>query len=336
MTTNRQWIFTSRPQGMVSAANFEYRETPLADAPLQTGDVLVRNQMFSLIPAQRTWMNADSEYFPPIPLGAPVTAVAAGEVIKSANPALPVGTRVSGLTAWEDFTLIKGERMTVSPLPEGVDLIQALSVFGGNAMTGYLGLMKVGLPKAGETVVVTGAAGSTGATVVQTARLKGCKVIGIAGGPEKCKWLREVCHVEAIDYKNENVAERLKALAPKGVDVFFDNVGGVIMQDVIDQMALHGRVALCGQISQYNTPGPAVGPRDMFRLISQRLRVQGFLVSDLMAHRPEALADLQQWVKDGKFAYKADVREGFKKLPTTYAELFTGGNDGTLLLRADA
>jgi NADPH-dependent curcumin reductase CurA len=333
MTTNRQWILRNRPREMVSAANFEYRETPQTDIALQSGDVLVRNQVFSLIPAQRTWMNEESEYFPPIPLGMPVTAVAAGEVVKSANPNLPVGARVSGLTAWEDFTLVKGDRMTVSPLPEGVALSDALSVFGGNALTGYLGLMKIGQPKAGETVVVTGAAGSTGSIAVQTARLKGCRAIGIAGGPTKCNWLREACHVEAIDYKNENVSERLKALAPNGVDVFFDNVGGTIMQDVIDQMAMYGRVAVCGQISNYNKPGPAPAQRDMFRVISHRLRIQGFIVNDLMAHRAEALADLHAWVKEGKLAHKTDMREGFKNLPTTYAELFTGGNDGTLLLR---
>ena len=240
MTINRQWIFASRPQGMVGPANFEYRETPLSDAPLQTGDVLVRNKTFSLIPAQRTWMNADSEYFPPIPVGAAVSAPATGEVVQSANPRFPVGTRVTGLTRWEDYSLIKADRLTISPLPADMDLLDALSVFGGNALTAYLGLLKIGEPQPGETVVVSGAAGSTGSMAVQIARIVGCKAIGIAGGPAKCEWLRTAAKVEAIDYKNENVAERLRALAPNGVNVFFDNVGGVIMQDVIDQMAMHG------------------------------------------------------------------------------------------------
>ena len=336
MTINRQWIFASRPQGMVSAANFEYRETPLSDAPLQPGDVLVRNKIFSLIPAQRTWMNADSVYFPPIPIGAAVTGPAAGEVVKSENPQFPVGTAVSGLLAWEDYTLVKSNRMMISALPTDVALTDALSIFGGNALTAYLGLLKIGQPKDGETVVVTGAAGSTGSMAVQIARIKGCKAIGIAGGTEKCTWLREACKVEAIDYKNENVAERLKALAPKGVDVFFDNVGGSIMQDVIEQMAMHGRAALCGQISHYNSPTPAPGPRDMMRVVTHRLRLQGFIGGDLMADRKAAMDDLRQWAKEGKLAHKTDLRSGFENVPRTYGALFTGGNDGTLLLRIDA
>ncbi len=334
MAINRQWIFASRPHGMVGPDNFEYRETPLSDAPLEPGDVLVRNRTFSLIPAQRTWMNADSEYFPPIAVGAAVSAPASGEVVQSANPAFPVGTRVVGLTRWEDYSLIKADRLTISRLPPDIELLDALSVFGGNALTAYLGLLKIGEPKPGETVVVSGAAGSTGSIAVQVARIVGCTAIGIAGGPAKCEWLRTEARVEAIDYKNENVAERLRALAPGGVNVFFDNVGGVIMQDVIDQMAMHGRVAVCGQIAHYNT-GAAPGPRNMFRVVSHRLRIQGFIASDLMADRGEALRHLQQWATDGQLAYKTDVRSGFKNLPTVFGELFTGGNDGTLILTVD-
>src|SRR5262249_25545457 len=158
----RQWIFASRPQGMVGPANFEYRETPLSNAPLQTGDVLVRNKTFSLIPAQRTWMNADSEYFPPIPVGAAVSAPATGEVVQSANPRSPVGPGVTALTGGEASPLIRAARLTFPPLPADVDLLDALSVFGGNALTAYLGLLKIGEPRSGETVVVSGAAGSTG------------------------------------------------------------------------------------------------------------------------------------------------------------------------------
>jgi NADPH-dependent curcumin reductase CurA len=334
MTINRQWIFASRPQGMVGPANFEYRETPLSNAPLEPGDVLVRNKTFSLIPAQRTWMNADSEYFPPIPVGAAVSAPATGEVVQSANPRFPVGMRVTGLTRWEDYSLMKADRLTISPLPADVDLLDALSVFGGNALTAYLGLLKIGTPKPGETVVVSGAAGSTGSMAVQIARIVGCKAIGIAGGPAKCEWLRTEAKVEAIDYKHENVADRLKALAPQGVNVFFDNVGGVIMQDVIDQMAMHGRAVICGQIAHYNT-GTAPGPRNMFRVVSHRLRIQGFIAGDLMADREEALRDLRQWAKAGQLAHKTDVRSGFKNLPTVFGELFTGGNDGTLILMVD-
>jgi NADPH-dependent curcumin reductase CurA len=331
MTINRQWILTRRPQGMVTVADFEYRETPLSEAPLQAGEVLVRNKLFSMMPAQRTWMNADSAYFAPIPLGAPVTAPSVAEVVKSENPRFPVGAKVTGLTAWEDYTLLRGERPMISLLPADVPVLDALSLFGGNALTAYYGLLTIGAPKEGETVVVSGAAGSTGSIAAQIARIKGCKVIGIAGGKTKCDWLRTACKITAIDYKSENVSARLRELAPKGVDVFFDNVGGTIMQDVIDQMAMFGRVAVCGQIAHYNTPGPAPGPRDMFRVVSHRLRIQGFISIDF-TERKVALADLQQWAKDGKLAHRTDVRKGFKNLPATYFELFSGGNDGMLML----
>ncbi len=208
--------------------------------------------------------------------------------------------------------------------------------FGGNTLTAYFGLLKIGQPKEGETVVVSGAAGSTGSMAAQIARIKGCKVIGIAGGKAKCDWLLSALKLHgAIDYRSENVAARLKELAPKGVDVFYDNVGGTIMQDVIDQMAMFGRVAVCGQIAEYNSDAPAPGPRDMFRIVSHRLKIQGLISADFMGERNAALADLTQWAQAGELIHRADVREGFKKLPTTYFDLFNGGNTGTLMLKAD-
>ncbi len=336
MPINRQWILKSRPSGMVSTDNLAYRESDMPNTELNDGEVLVRNKIFACMPAMRTWMNADSEYFPPIPLGAPVTAPAVAEVVTSNNPRFKAGTLVSGLTGWEDYSLVSKNNFFISPLPEGIDPLDALTILGGNAITAYFGLLKVGEPKDGETVVVTGAAGSTGSLVCQIAKIKGCRVIGIAGGPEKCKWLLDEANIDAaIDYKSEDVAARLKELCPKGVDVFFDNVGGTIMQDVIDQMAMYGRCVMCGQIAHYNTPGPAPGPRDMFRVISHRLRIQGFISSDFMKDRKEALTDLSAWARAGKLAHQVDMREGFKNLPETYFELFSGGNNGTLLLKVD-
>ena len=336
MSVNRQWLLVRRPQGMMSLEDFKYQETPFTPPELKSGEVLVRNTFFSLVPAQRTWMNADSAYFPPMQLGKPVVSPAVAEVVTSANAKYPVGAMVTTLTGWEDYTLLSGEKFWAGLLPAGVDPVQSLSLFGGNTLTAYFGLLKIGQPKAGETVVVSGAAGSTGSMAAQIARIKGCKVIGIAGGKAKCDWLLSACKLDAaIDYRSENVSARLKELAPKGVDVFYDNVGGEIMRDVIDNMAMYGRVVLCGQIAEYNSTGPAPGPRDMFRVISHRLRIQGFISADFMGERNAALADLTQWAQAGELVHRVDLRHGFKTLPTTYFDLFNGGNAGTLILKAD-
>lgn len=335
MSINRQWLLARRPQGMLSLDDFTYRETPFTPPALKDGEILVRNKIFALVPAQRTWMNADSSYFPPMKLDQPVVSPAVSEVVASANPKYPVGSLVNGMTGWEDYTLLSG-RFWAGLLPPGVDPVDAISLFGGNTLTAYFGLLKIGQPKEGETVVVSGAAGSTGSMAAQIARIKGCKVIGIAGGKAKCDWLLSALKLHgAIDYRTENVAARLKELAPKGVDVFYDNVGGTIMQDVIDNMAMYGRVALCGQIAEYNSNEPAPGPRDMFRIISHRLRIQGFISADFMGERNAALADLTQWAQSGELIHRADVRTGFGNLPATYFDLFSGGNTGTLMLKAD-
>jgi len=336
MTINRQWIFASRPQGMVGPANFEYRETPLNDAPLQTGDVLVRNKTFSLIPAQRTWMNADSAYFPPIPIGAAVSAPATGEVVQSANPRFPVGTRVSGLTRWEDYSLIKADRLTISPLPADIDLLDALSVFGGNALTAYLGLLKIGEPKPGDTVVVSGAAGSTGSMAVQIARIVGCKAIGIAGGPAKCRHaVEDLGFAAAIDYKAEPVAERLAELTGEhGVDVYFDNVGGQILDDVLAHLAFGARVVICGAISQYESSGTWRGPANYWQLLVKRARMEGFLVLDFAKKFPAARAEMLKWLADGSLVPSGEVVDGsLEDFPAVLRRIFDGANIGKLILR---
>jgi NADPH-dependent curcumin reductase CurA len=334
MSVNRQWLLVRRPQGMMALDDFKYQEAPFTPPDLKPGEVLVKNQYFSLVPAQRTWMNADSSYFPPMQLNKPVVSPTLAEVVASANEKYPVGAMIATMTGWEDYTLLSG-KFWGGIIPAGTDPVDALSLFGGNTLTAYFGLLKIGQPKEGETVVVSGAAGSTGSMAAQIARIKGCKVIGIAGGKAKCDWLLSACKLDgAIDYRSENVSARLRELAPKGVDVFYDNVGGTIMQDVIDQMAMYGRVVLCGQIAEYNSSGPAPGPRDMFRIISHRLKIQGFISADYMGERNAALADLTQWAQAGQLVHRADVRAGFQNLPATYFDLFNGGNAGTLILKS--
>ena len=198
----------------------------------------------------------------------------------------------------------------------------------------YFGLLRLGEPKEGDTVVVSGASGSVGQTVLQIARIKGCKVIGIAGGKEKCAKLVNDYGIQGtIDYKSENVAEKLKTLAPNGVNVFYDNVGGTIMQDVVDQMAKFGRVVLCGAISAYDSKNLAPGPRDMLRVIIYSVKLQGFQITDFIGERDVALADLRKWKEQGLIKHKVDVREGFKNLPEAFFSLFTGEKEGTLLVK---
>jgi NADPH-dependent curcumin reductase CurA len=333
---NRQWILARRPGGPLALSDLEYRETPLADETLRPGEILVRNRMFTLVPAIRTWMEADSTYMPPIALGAPVSCPALGEVVASADPRFGVGSRVSGMTAWEDYSRLDTAVAWVGPVPDGVAAADALGLFGGNSLTAYFGLLKVGQPQPGETVLVSGAAGSTGSMAAQIAKVKGCRVIGIAGGGDKCAWLTDTLKLDgAIDYKAGNVAARLRALCPDGIDVFFDNVGGDILSDAVETMAMNGRIVLCGQISAYDGRGGAPGPRDMLPVIFKRLRIQGFISSDYMAERDAAVADLARWAGQGRLIHRMDVRHGFTNLPQTFQGLFSGANNGTLVLEVD-
>ena len=339
-TVNRQWLLASHAEDAISPANFAYRETPLGDAAtLKPGEVIVRNIVFSPLPSQRIRMHANTglgdAYMPPMKLGQPVIGSGVGRVVKSENPKFPLGAMVSS-GAWEDYTFLRGNQLNQAPLPADIDPVDHVSIYGMNTQTAYFGLTRIGQIKAGETVVVSGASGSVGSTAVQIARIMGCKVIGIAGGKEKCARLVKDYGIHAaIDYKSENICERVRALAPQGVDVYFDNVGGPIMQDVVDQMAKFGRVVLCGTISSYDSKNPAPGPRNMLRMVVYSVKLQGMLYPDFMADRDVAIAALRKWKESGQLLHKIDVRLGFKKLPETFMALFSGEKDGTLLLKND-
>lgn len=210
----------------------------------------------------------------------------------------------------------------------------ALSIFGSTSLTAYFGLLDVGQPQAGETVLVSGAAGATGSVVAQIARLKGCRVVGIAGGTEKCEWLRTACKVDAvIDYKSEDLAQRIAELCPDGVNVFFDNVGGDTLEAGISNMADFGRIVLCGAISGYNDETPAPGPHNLMNLVTRRIRMQGFVVIDYLDRVGEAIADLAKWVAAGELAWREDIQEGFDNIPATFQRLFDGRNVGKQLIK---
>lgn len=341
-TVNRQWLLATYAENNLTAANFKYQEVPLGDAAnLGAGDVLARNVVYAPLPSQRVSMHADSGlgdgYLPPMQLGKPVRGLLGiARVVKSENPKYPVGALITATCSWEDYSRLRTAQLQQPPLPAGIDPVDAIGIYGFNAQTAYFGMLRLGEIKAGETVVVSGASGSVGSTAIQIARNKGCKVIGISGGKEKCERLvKEYGIAAAIDYKSENITERLRALAPKGVNVYFDNVGGSIMQDVVDQMAKFGRVVLCGAISSYDDKNPAPGPRNMLRLVVYSVTMRGFLLPDFNADRDVAIADLRKWKDAGQITFKTDLRSGFKKLPESFLALFTGDKDGTLLVKTD-
>lgn len=336
--TNRRWLLARRPQGKATTGDFAYDEQPFTPPDLADGQVLVRTKVFSCAPTMRNWMNAPGRsYRASIGLGEPIIGVAAGVVEASRHPKFPVGCGISAVMRWEDYTVLTPDASPtpVLKVPEGMALEDALGIFGLNSLTAYFGMTRVGEPKPGETVVVSGAAGSTGSVAAQVARNLGCRVIGIAGGAAKCARLVQELGLDgAIDYKSENVAARLKDLCPNGVDVFYDNVGGEILQAVMENVAVHARIAVCGQVAAYDSDQPAPGPRDMMKLVYWRVRIQGFVMGDYAQDSDAALAQLRQWRDEGRLTYRTDLREGFGQLPGAFLDLFTGGNDGALLVRS--
>ena len=329
---NRQWLLASRPSGLIKESDFKWNETTVP--PLGDGHILVRNLVLSSDPTQRGWMSMDT-YVPAIPIGQPMRGFAAGQVVESKNPAFRQGELVQGILGWEDYTVKTETRglMGLQKLPS-TDPILGLSLLGATGLTAYFGTIAVGQVKPGDTFVVSGAAGATGSVAGMIAKLKGCRVIGIAGGPEKCAWLtREAGFDGAIDYKNEKINDGLKTHCPKGVDVYFDNVGGEILDRVLARIANGARIVLCGAISQYNEPGMlGAGPKNYFNLIPHSARMEGFLVFQFAKQYPQAIADLTRWHTEGKIKNQIDLVRGLEHAPKAIIRLFTGGNLGKQML----
>ena len=330
---NRQWVLKSRPEGMVSESCFEWREAPLPEVP--DGGVLVRNLYLSFDPAMRGWLMDRPSYVPPVQIGEVMRCGAVGQVVESRSSELKVGDYVQGTFGWQDYcSPAAAGPIGVTKVPAGVEPRLTQSVLGITGLTAYFGLLELGEPKAGETVVVSGAAGATGSVAAQIARIRGCRTIGIAGGPEKCAWLLDRARLDgAIDYKNENVGRRLHELCPNGIDVYFDNVGGEILDAVLAQLALKARVVLCGGISSYNEVEPPPGPRNLMMLVGQRARMEGFLILDYLGRFSEALPELSSWVQSGELAFEEDIQDGLENAPKTFLRLFQGKNLGKQLLK---
>lgn len=334
MNTNRQWQLAKRPQGMVGRDNFNYVEQPIPEP--QDGQVLVRNLYLSFDPTQRGWMEDRESYLPPVALGEPMRAGSIGQVTESRHADFAVGDIVQTTGGWQDFVVAAPGQgpMGLSKVPDGVTPEMMLSVLGITGLTAYFGLLDLGQPKASETVLVSGAAGATGSVAGQIARIKGCRVVGIAGGPEKCAWLKdEAGFDDVIDYKNEDVNARIAETCPNKLDVYFDNVGGDILEAALNHLNLRARIVMCGGISGYNATQPIPGPANLMNIVTTRSRMEGFIILDYMARAPEAINELLGWIGSGELKFQVDVQEGFDNIPDTLQRLFTGKNLGKQLLK---
>ena len=339
MSVNRAWVLARRPEGPVAASDFAYREEDYAAPELADGEILVRTKIFSCAPTIRNWLNPPgTSYRGAIGIGEPIRGMAASEIVATRHPGFAVGDLVTAVTPWQDYAVLWPDRaaVPVTAVPRGIDPIDAMTLYSPNSLTAYFGLFAVGEPQRGMTVLVSGAAGSVGAMVCQMARLAGCRVVAVAGGQEKCRWLEEHCGVAtAIDYRSGDMAARLRVASPDGYGLFFDNVGGQILQDAIDQMVPHGRIVLCGQISAYDTGRPAAGPSDMMKLVYGRIRMEGFVVGDFADRYDEATTAIRAWSASGQLECRVDLRKGFALLPNAFAGLFSGLNTGTLLVTTE-
>ena len=333
-TINRQWSLRARPEGIVTPDLFELKESELP--ALKEGQVLARTLYLSFDPTQRAWMAMET-YMPIIELGDTMRAGGIAQVIESKHRKFKPGDIINYLCGWQEYVVFEPDRPDLVPatrLPGHLDpaLLLALSLTG---LTAYFGLLEIGRPQRGDTVLVSGAAGATGSVAGQIAKLKGCRVVGIAGGPEKCAWLTEKGKFDAaIDYKKDDLAGRLDELCPQGVDVYFDNVGGPITDEVLLHIAQNARIVLCGAISQYNAKEEELyGLKNYLSLIINRGTAQGFIILDYLDRALEGLMCLTKWVEDGSVTQEIDMQSGFENIPATLARIFTGENLGKQLLK---
>ena len=328
---NRKFRLAARPVGLPRASDWSLVEEPVREPG--EGEFLIRIEYISLDPAMRGWMNEGKSYVPPVAIGEVMRAGGAGEVVASNHPGFPVGSKVSGLFGVQQYAMSNGKGVqrvdtALAPLPT------YLGVLGMTGMTAYFGLLDVGAAKTGDTVVVSGAAGAVGMVVGQVAKILGCRVVGIAGGAEKCRWLvDELGFDAAIDYKYADLRKALREHCPQGIDVYFDNVGGEILDLALAQLAMHARVVVCGAISQYNATDGVKGPANYLSLLVNRARMQGMVVFDYAARYGEAAREMGAWLADGRLKSREDIVEGFDTFPDALLRLFRGENTGKLLLK---
>ena len=327
---SREIRLVARPQGVPGEDLFEVAETPIPDPA--DGQLLIRNAYFSVDPYMRPRMNDVRSYVAPFTLGEAMTGGAVGQVVASRNATHPEGSWVVHGLGWREWALSDGSGLRRID-PSVAPVSTSLGVLGMPGLTAYYGLFELGEPKEGETVFVSGAAGAVGSTVGQMAKIAGCRVVGSAGSEEKLDWLRELGFDEGFNYHERRVREALAELAPDGIDIYFDNVGGDHLEAAIGALRRGGRVAACGSISRYNDVEPTPGPRNMFMVVTKRLRIQGYIVSDHFDRFGEFHAKAQEWVRDGKLHYRETVVEGIENGPLAFLGLLRGENIGKMLVK---
>lgn len=330
---NRQFLLRERPAGRIGPDTFELTEQAVPD--LADGEALVRVDWISLDPTNRMWINDTPTYLPPVGLGEVMRAAGLGEVVASKSPRFAVGQTVQGLLGWQEYAVV-GDTSMVNPveIADGVSPSAYLGALGMTGLTAWVGIRDIGKPKPGETVVVSAAAGAVGSVAGQLAKAAGARVVGIAGGPEKCALLTEQLGFDAaVDHRADDWAAQLKAATPNGIDVDFENVGGALMDAIFARLNIGARVALCGLISEYNAENPPPGPRAFGNLLIQRALVKGFIVLDHFGQAPEAITEIAGLIQQGKLTPLETVVEGFEQLPTAINMLFDGKNVGKLVVK---
>ena len=331
---NHQIRLAARPIGLPKRSDWQFTEKPVPE-PRRDGEVLAKVLYLSLDPAMRGWMNEGKSYIAPVGIGEVMRAGGVGRVVASKHSGFAVGDHVSGLVGVQEYAALDGAQLIkidpkVAPLPT------FLNTLGMPGMTAYFGLLDVGQPKPGETVVVSGAAGAVSATVGQIAKIKGCRAVGIAGGTAKCRYLvDELGFDAAVDYKARDTRKNLRTHCPNGVDVYFDNVGGDILDLVLAVLRRHARVVICGAISQYNNTTPVKGPSNYLSLLVNRARMEGMVVFDYVDRFPQAARDIAAWIAAGKLKSREHIVEGLETFPETLLKLFSGENFGKLILKVE-
>jgi NADPH-dependent curcumin reductase CurA len=332
--SNRCFRLRSRPDGLITPDTFELVEEAVPE--IGDGEALVRTQWISLDPTNRAWIGETPTYLPPVGIGEVMRGVGLGQVVSSNHDAYKEGQLVQGLIGWQEWA-VASDAAPLLPVPEvpGVASTSAyLGMLGVTGLTAWVGLTDIGRPQPGETVVVSAAAGAVGSAAAQIAKIKGARVVGIAGGSEKCAMLTDQLGLDAaVDYKAPDWHAQLVAATPDGIDVDFENVGGQVMEAVFARLNFRARVALCGLISGYNDAEPPPGPRSFGNLLVQRVLLQGFIVLDHFDQIGEAVGELATWISEGKLIPLETVVEGFEQLPDAVNMLFDGGNTGKLVLR---
>ena len=332
MSTNTQVKLAERPFGLPKESDWSVEQNPIPT--IKDGEVLIRTIYVSLDPAMRGWMNDAKSYVPPVQIGEVMRAFALSKVVESNNPAFQVGKYVTGVTGVQEYAVSNGGNLfqiekVMAPLPT------YLSTLGMPGMTAYFGLLKSGNPQEGETILVSGGAGAVGSVVGQIGKIKGCRVVGIAGGPKKCNYLTEELGFDAaVDYKNEeNLYKAIRRECPDGIDVYFDNVGGETLDIALQLINLRARIVICGAISQYNNTTPPKGPKNYMSLLVNRAKMEGILVSDNIKEYGHAAREMGQWMMEGKLKSKEHIAEGIENFNATFLRLFSGDKLGKLVLK---